>query len=124
MRHENKQPSVGASPRTTVRHTSRHSKFQGHSETDVFWATGMAAIIAQTLRPHVGRSGGDLAVHDAGLRALASSWVPDLRVRRSRLRRDASDGDWCTVDVVQARQSIQGPSFGQIVVLFFTFPYS
>ena len=55
------------------------------------------------------RSGGELAVHDAGLRALACSLVPDSPVRWGRVRRDASDDGWCTFDVVQARQSIQGP---------------
>ena len=37
----------------------------------------MAAIIAQILRPNVRRFGGELAVHDAGFRALAPSLVPD-----------------------------------------------
>ena len=43
----------------------------------------MAAIIAQTLGPHVRRFGGELAVHDAGLRKLASSLVPDPRCEES-----------------------------------------
>ena len=43
----------------------------------------MAAIIAQPLGPHVRRFGGELAVHDAGLRKLASSLVPDPRCEES-----------------------------------------
>ena len=43
----------------------------------------MATIIAQILGPHVRRFGGELAVHDAGLRALASSLVPDPRYEES-----------------------------------------
>ena len=44
----------------------------------------------------------ELAVHDAGLRALASSSVPDPRVRWSRLRCYATDDGWCIFEVVQA----------------------
>ena len=62
----------------------------------------MAAIIAQTLRPHVRRFGGELAVHDAGFGALASSLVPVPRVRWSRLRCCATDDGWCIFEVVQA----------------------
>ena len=62
----------------------------------------MAAVIATTLRPHVRRVGGELAVHDAGLRALASSLVPHPRVRWSRLRCYATDDGWCIFHVVQA----------------------
>ena len=62
----------------------------------------MAAVIAQTLRPHVRRFGGELAVHGAGFRALASSLVPDPRVRWSRLRYYATDVGWCIFEVVQA----------------------
>ena len=57
---------------------------------------------ATTLRPHVRRFGGELAVHDAGLHALASSLVPDPRVWCSRLRCYATDDGWCTFEVVQA----------------------
>ena len=62
----------------------------------------MAAVIAQTLRPHVRRFGDELAVREAGLRALASSIVPDPRVRWSRLRFYATDDGLCIFEVVQA----------------------
>ena len=80
----------------------------------------MTAVIAQTLRPHVRRFGGELAVHDAGLRAI---WLLE----------------WCQIrvwggvacDVARQMmvgvpskwfrqwQSIQRPSFWQSVVLCF-----
>ena len=62
---------------------------------------GMEAIIAQILRPHVRRFGGELALH-AGFHALASSLVPDPRVRWSSLRCHATDDGWCIFEVVQA----------------------
>ena len=103
---------------STFNHTTHVSlKLQSDAGT-VFWSffrscCGMAAVIATTLRPHVGRFGGELAVHDAGLRALASSVVPDPRVRWSRLRCYATD------DSKRFRQwqSIRRPSFWQSVVL-------
>ena len=48
----------------------------------------MAAGIARTLRPHAKRFGRELAVNDAGLRALASSLVPDPRVESLAMLRD------------------------------------
>ena len=48
------------------------------------------------------RFGGELAVHDAGLRALASSLVPDPRGEWCRLRCYATDDGWCIFEVVQA----------------------
>ena len=48
----------------------------------------MAPVIARTLRPHVRRFGRALAVNDAGLRALASSLVPDPRVESLAMLRD------------------------------------
>ena len=79
---------------------------------------GMAAIIAQTLRPHVRRFGGELALH-AGFHALASSLVPDPRVRWSGVACDVTrqmmvgvSSKWC-----RQWQSIRRPSFWQSVVL-------
>ena len=71
-----KHNSISASTSNTFnhchRHTSRH--FELHGQTCFLGANGMAGIITQTLRPHVRRSVGELAVHDAGLRALALRW--------------------------------------------------
>ena len=77
----------------------------------------MAAVIVQTLRPHVSSFGGELALHDAGLRALASSLVPDPRVRWSRLRYYAADDGWCIIKWCRQWQLIRRFSFWQSVVL-------
>ena len=81
----------------------RKRNFFGHEKvSSIGQKRGMAATNAQTLRPHVRSFGGELAVHGAGLRALASSLVADPRVRWGRMRCYATDDVWCIFEVVQA----------------------